>query len=432
MSESENSQLTLELPIEESVKLVHPNLYSVLQPNILISGATSNFSLTMFKVFTEVLSIDHKLEPNKFIYSFPYLQLYERTKNPSRNIQNLKSMFSGSTLKLPQDYADKVYDKNFGTEINVFITIIYRNGYVDIELHRDFKKLLVLTNSHYTKGELELLKSFNSEYSHKLYWLVRKAQPFRNTIEYPMGEFRKLMGIADKYPRITDVTTRVLKVAQKDLDGTWASFNYSYIKDGKTAVGVKLYFKSDKKLIEYIKQDIRYEYEKRLSDIGVDIAQVMKYRKLIHDEDLINEKKSKMKWNFYYIGRTIQLVQQNNRVKHKASYTVDALEKAYHLKEIEKDLDDFLSLEIEKHPYGHKIKEGVKVRHKIINRSALMPIEDVEKDLRDFEISMENYLDKMNHHLVTYKNKQYSVNCDLVPVDVENIDDWKINEDIEF
>ncbi len=431
MEQSSPSQLTLELPVEDSIKRVHPSLYKVLQPNVFINGATAHFSLSQFKVFTEILSIDHKLEPNKHMYSFPYLQLYERTKNPSRNIDNLRSMFLGSSLVLPKEYATKVYGKNLGTIISLFNTIIYRTGYVDVEMHKDFKKLLVLTENHYTKGELDLLKGFKSEYSHKLYWIVRMNQPFKETMTLSMEDFRSAIGIVDKYPRISDITTRVLKVAEEDLKKTWAEFGYSYIKENNKAVGIRLYFKSDKKLIEYLKSDIRYEFEDRLDTIGVDIAQIMKYRKLIVDGEHINASICDMKWNFYYIGRTIQLVQKNNRVKHKAAYTVDCLDKGYYLQQILDETDDIILGDIESHPLGHQVKEGVKIRQKVINRSALVTMEDMEKDIVTFEIEREEYLKLTNRKIVTYEKRKYGVNCDLVPDEVTCIDGWKIIEDIE-
>lgn len=430
MEEKTPNQLTLELPLEESIRLVHPNVYNVLQPNVLITGATAHFSLSQFKVFTEILSIDHKLEPNKHMYSFPYSKVYSPTKNPARNVNSLKKMFLGSSVKLPSEYANKVYGKNFGTEINLFTTMIYRSGHVDVEMHRDFKKLLVLTENHYTKGELELLKSFNSHYSHKLYWIVRMNQAFKSTMDYTLTDFRKIMGMDSNYS-VPNITARALKPAKKELMGTWAEFNYSYIKENNKAVGVRLYFKSNKKLTEYIKADIRYEWEERLDKIGVDISTIMNYRKRIVEGQLIKEEVSSMKWNFFYIGITMQLVMLNNRVKHKAAYVVDSLEGGYYLKDVEERIDEIIKEEIELYPLGYKVREGVKVRRKVLNRSALVSMEDMESDVRTFEMGSDEYLKLTNRHLVTRGKEKYGVNCDIVPEEVDNIDDWQIIEDLE-
>ena len=427
------AQLTLELPIEDSVKLVHPDHYHVIHPNVLISTATSQFTLIEHKLYTEILSIDHKQEPNKFFYRLPYLSVYERTKNPGRNIQRLSESIRGQRLQLPLEYAKKVYGDDLKrSEISSFITVNYRTGYIEVELHRDLKKLLVLTNSHYSKGELELCRSFKSEYSHKIYWIIRKVQPFKSTLTMAMDDFRAQLGIIDKYSDTRNLTRRVLNPAKADLSGTWAAFGFSYVLDGNKAVGIKLFFKSDKKLSEYQERDLRYEYENHLSKAGVDVSFIMKYRKLILEEEVIDPKVSPMKWNFYYISRTVQEVINNKKVKHSAAFIVDSLNKGRYLKPILKELNDLLLEGIEKNPFGKKFKEGVQIRKKIVKMTQLMTREEYEKDADNFGKTIVEYLEAIDHHEVKYKGKRYSVSKEIVPEDVKTIDDWKVIDDLEY
>jgi len=435
LEDQDPGQLSLELPLEDSVKLVHPNLYHVIHPNVLISTATSQFSLVEHKLYTEILSIDHKLEPNKFMYRLPYLSVYERSKNPGRNVQRLSESIRGQRLKLPLEYAKKVYGDEFNlqrSEIASFITVNYRTGYIDVELHPQLKKLLVLTKTHYTKGELELLRSFKSEYSHKIYWIIRKTQPFRNTLEIKMGDFRSLLGIEDKYKQVDNLTRRVLKPAEEDLEGTWAAFGFSYIIDAKKAVGVKLFFKSDQKLNHYLERDIRYEFEKNLSRAGVDVAQIMAFRKKIVLEEVINEKLSGMRWNSYYIGRTCQEAGSNKKVKHLAAFVIDSLNKDRYLKLVDGEVNDEILEAIHENPLGHKFNEGVKIRKKILKKSALYKRTEYEKDASNFDLPVEEHLERIDHHIVKLNGKFYSVSKELVPEDVDSIDDWKIVDDLDY
>ncbi|HBH50231.1 MAG TPA: hypothetical protein DDX98_16420, partial [Bacteroidales bacterium] len=62
----------LELPLSIAVKRVSPEFYKVVQPNILINASNSVFKIAEHRLYTEILSIDHRAEPNRLNYTFPY------------------------------------------------------------------------------------------------------------------------------------------------------------------------------------------------------------------------------------------------------------------------------------------------------------------------------------------------------------------------
>lgn len=165
----------------EIKKVRHPSEYGVFQPNVLI-GQNKDFDLLETRVYTVILSYNHKSEPDRLEYPVPFdlvsgsesIENMQRSAN--REVSRIADSMQRRVFKLDKDFMKVNFGSNFPISINPFPKIEYRDLEMNVHLQSDFKKILIQLELGFTKGEKELLLSFNHAVSHRLYWLIRSNQ----------------------------------------------------------------------------------------------------------------------------------------------------------------------------------------------------------------------------------------------------------------
>lgn len=89
----------------------------------------------------------------------------------------------------------------------------------------------------FRRFELQAALQLESTYSLRLYKLVSEQQDV-NYLDFQLDELKKMLGLADKYPKPADFFKRVIEPAKEELDrvAPW-SFTYSPLTSRKVATG---------------------------------------------------------------------------------------------------------------------------------------------------------------------------------------------------
>ena len=133
-------------------------------------------------------------------------------------------------------------------------------GMVEVQLSESMVcHLLQLKNGNFTQCKLLMLLSFKSQYTLRLYMLLKQKRdhnPYAKTYEFEIGELRKILGVsveyiprADKfskaqeaielYPEYKTFKRCVLDMAKKEMDAKAdLSFEYEEIRHGRRVASI--------------------------------------------------------------------------------------------------------------------------------------------------------------------------------------------------
>jgi plasmid replication initiation protein len=130
--------------------------------------------------------------------------------------------------------------------INVFSSIRYKRGSGSITavFSHEIMPYLYALKSHFTKYKLTHVAKFKSDYSIRIYELLKmhEFQAVNNKFfkMISMLEFKKILGIEHKYSKFSNFEMDVLKRSQHEInDKSDLSVNYEKIKQGKIIHAIK-------------------------------------------------------------------------------------------------------------------------------------------------------------------------------------------------
>tara|TARA_R110000868_G_scaffold93002_2_gene257734 strand:+ start:1245 stop:2504 length:1260 start_codon:yes stop_codon:yes gene_type:complete len=404
----------IELPLAIAVKNVSPEFYKVVQPNVLINASNSVFKISEHRLYTEVLSIDHRAEPSRLIYSFPYRIFKPHQKKATAKAwteaRTIIRHIQSRVLELPKDYVESVYGKRFnGVTFNPFPKVWYADGYFNVELERDFKKLLAMTRDHFTRGELELLRDLKYEWSHKIYWLIRDKQPWKGVLEIGVNELKELLGIAGKYEkRYDNFKAKVLKPAMLELKGSWAEFGIKEVRGGKggrEVLKIKLMFKTDVRQELRMQKDLRFKFEIDLAGCDIPVSTIHDIRRKIYCEDLIIED-GMIAWDYFYVEQTIDICRNKKGVKDLTKYLFKALYQGTFIKEVEARRKEFNpSRQMGLDDFGEKIKAG----NKVYSRT----LEEFLKEANEMGMTVDELCKRARYEIIDTPDGKMAVKLDV-------------------
>ncbi len=409
MQESENTTINqLELPLAIAVRNVSPEFYKVVQPNVLINASNSAFKIAEHRLYTEILSIDHRQEPNRLHYTFPYRifrpHFKKATAKAWQEARDIIRQIQSRVLELPKNYVEEVYGKKFkSVTFNPFPKVFYSEGEFHVQLEQDFKKLLSLTRDHFTRGELELLRNLKYEWSHKIYWMIREKQPWKGVLEISVKELKEALGVGDKYEkRYDNFKRKVLMPAMQELKGTWAEFAIKEVRGGKggrEVLNVKFMFRTDVRQELRASKDLRFKYEYDLASCNIPISTIHAIRRKIYFEEKITED-DLFTWDYFYIEQTIEISRNKKTVKNLASYVYKALHEGTFLKEIEQKRKAF-NISGQLDVFGEKIAEGSKFYGR--------PYKQFEQEAQEFGMTVEELCKRANYEIIESDEGKFAI-----------------------
>ena len=112
------------------------------------------------------------------------------------------------------------------------VTINKRSGMVRLRLDEDLKPFLLLLEEHYTLYEMRYTLAMKSQYSIRLYELL-KSYAYKKTVDFDIDDLKRLLS-AETYKLNNHFKDKVLEVAMREINEyTDISIEYSFQKEGR-------------------------------------------------------------------------------------------------------------------------------------------------------------------------------------------------------
>ena len=328
----------------------HPVHYTVFQPNVLL-GANTDLKLAEIRLYTEILNFNHREEPERLVYQVPYEHITQMedkdaiSRKAAQEFRRIAKTLQQRVFELDKDFMKQHFGEDYEISIIAFPVIRYKQGHFEFELNRYFKAILTKLDLGFTKGDIELLRQFKHEASHRLYWLIRyhqwkyKAQ----SIEVDLPTLKEILGCEGQYERYQNFKVRILEPIKEELKGTWVEFDYEAVKGGwgSAVQSIKFHFNNDIENEKSLKLGTAYDWEETLLKMGIVERDVVKIRHYVTQGQ---EVKPSCPWDSFYIWACIRIAQdqikQRNtnakmeKIKNPASYLFAALTEGWWVEEV--------------------------------------------------------------------------------------------------
>lgn len=122
-------------------------------------------------------------------------------------------------------------------------------GYVELEFSPKLKPYLLMLKERFTKLSLDQMVSFASQYSGRIYELLKQYEKIRERI-FVIEDLKVLLGIElGEYKLYADFKRKVLAKAKKEINSNSdLKIEFEEIKTGRKVTSIKFYIKSNKKV----------------------------------------------------------------------------------------------------------------------------------------------------------------------------------------
>lgn len=226
--------------------------------------------------------------------------------------------------------------------INIFGEIYHEkgSGVINANFYPKIMPYLAELKSHFTKYKLSAVAKFKSEYSIRIYELLKMHEyqasnnNFFKVIETPA--LRRILGITDKYKNFNNFETDVLKRATREInEKSDINIEYKKIKKGKVITEIKFICISKQKIcnLNLNKEFIRNEEDEKLKIILQSEFESLGIKAPVYQKWFDTYNLNLIKNNFDYTMKEYAL----NKVKNITGYMNKALEHNYwNIAELEK------------------------------------------------------------------------------------------------
>ncbi|EPY2286813.1 replication initiation protein [Clostridium sporogenes] len=197
------------------------------------------------------------------------------------------------------------------------------DGYVELCFDPKLKPYLLMLKERFTKLSLQQMVSFKSQYSGRIYELLKQYQNIGQRI-FEINELKELLGISfDKYNQYGLFKQRILSKAKKEINSdSDLIIEFEEIKTGRKVTSIKFYIKCNKK--NNVKEEICATLE--------DSNYIDRVKSIFHEE--ISNLQAKQifdtaKGNIDLIKEKYQIAKQTNNINNLVGWIIDALKKDY-------------------------------------------------------------------------------------------------------
>ncbi|HEV8513091.1 MAG TPA: replication initiation protein [Cyclobacteriaceae bacterium] len=314
-----------------------PFVYEVFKPNSLLGSENGSFTLVEHRIYSYLLSRNHRTDKN-LVYDVPYNLVFpyyteqgaKRSKVNAirKNLQSrtflltvkmIRNLFGNDTKKMLELFN---IDKPEDTSFNPFPTANHSGKFLRIELHRGLKYILGESQEQFTKGDLDMLMSFDREIYYPMYWEVRHNQKIDKEWIVPVEELKKRLGLEGKYPEFANLRRRVLEPARERFEKEYVEFTYALENPNKADTLILRFTKGpldENGLIGYK----AYSFEKTLQDYGL----YPNFIKVIHNWVAVGFKSEVgFIWDEEYVNFSLEGFREEfkNRQKNKLAKKISS------------------------------------------------------------------------------------------------------------
>lgn len=182
------------------------------------------------------------------ITALEYSKMFDVTeKNAYRDIKQASDRLLVRLIKTYDKDPEKKGYYKFQWASEVYYS--KKEGYVDVTFHENIAPYLtMLSNGFYTKIEVNALSGIRSIYAIRLYELLKQYK-VKGERYISMKDFRKWHELEKKYPRYSNLKTRVITPAIKELeDKANLIISWDEVKTGRKVTGFEFMFEENQQL----------------------------------------------------------------------------------------------------------------------------------------------------------------------------------------
>jgi len=205
----------------------------VVKRNDFIQKSRHHLSLQEQKIVLYLISHVKPDDTNftEHVFSIPdFCRFCGMDETSGKNYSDIKEALG----KLRSRYVWVTLDDGSETTLGWInkATINKRSGLIRLRLDEDLKPYLLLLNEHYTLYEMRYTLAMKSQYSIRLYELL-KSYAYRKSVTFEICSLKNILS-ANDYERNPDFKRRVLDIAMREINEyTDLSVEYSFLKEGR-------------------------------------------------------------------------------------------------------------------------------------------------------------------------------------------------------
>jgi plasmid replication initiation protein len=245
------------------LKSMETRNYPVVKANDLIQKTRYDLSLQEQKLVLHLIQLITPDDKEFTEYQFSiqdYCKICEIDYKNGKNYQNIKKSLKALS------------DKSFWVEIDnkeVLMRWVHEieidksSGIIEVQLHEKLKPYLLQLKQFFTKYNYLYVMSMRSQYSIRLYEILKSYENVRGII-YEIDELRKVLGMSKNIlPRWVDLKRFVIEQAIKEINElTDILVRYDTIKKGRSVFEVVFHISSKDEKSKVMAQ---WKIEKRLN-----------------------------------------------------------------------------------------------------------------------------------------------------------------------
>jgi len=225
-------------------------------------------------------------------------------------------MFQQRVFDLDEEFMRTHFGKKYPASIVPFPVISYEDNGFEITLEPHFKQILLRLEIGFTKGDIDLLRSYRHTYSHRMYWIIRQNQWRESEITLEIEKLKEALGCPGKYKSFQNFKRRVLQPIQEEFKDTWVEFSYTLIRKGRggAATAITLRFQKDLHQEEALQLGKVYHFEKVLASYQIHEREIKKIRQKVTMKESLHDD---FHWSEKYVQTVIDLVKESYRLRKK-------------------------------------------------------------------------------------------------------------------
>ena len=235
----------------EKRRIAQLRSHTVVKANALIQNSRYNLSVQEQRIILYMIS---RIEPGDTDFRTVSFSVQDFCKicgidfdngGNYRNVKDAIKSLSDKSVWVTSGDKEILLRWIYSAEINK------KSGNLSIRISDDVKPYLLQLKSRFTKYELIYTLAMKSQYSIRLYELL-KSYEYRGTAEFGLEELKRLAG-AETYERMDNLRARVLDIAVGEINRlTDISIAYTMTRQGRKYSNVVFTVKTKKELGERI------------------------------------------------------------------------------------------------------------------------------------------------------------------------------------
>lgn len=367
----------------------------ITQSNKLIS---SRYSLTLSEqrvVFAMISLIEPEDEDFKDykvrISDFVNVLGLQTSKNIYNDIKNLTKNIITKAIQIEE--VDGLLQLNWISSAKYFD----KEGVIHLSFDPKLKPYLLKLKDNFTSTKFGIVTKFKSSYAAQIYFMLKQNESF--------GKFslsvHKLKEKFPKYQEYKHLKARVLKIAHKQIcEDSDLLFNIKELKVGKRVMAVT--FENIRKNKEFTDNLIKSDQSISQNDIAENIRHRYGVTKNAAGrlQKILQEGQGD---NYNKIFTNIDNLIQKNKVKNKAGFVVDCIEKGYYNPAEEKQLNLLSKVDKNKENNQNKVLSEKEIEKISKSKSWISIINKVEDSVNDEEFFRKWFKDLQ---LYSYNDKK--------------------------